>query len=273
MNDLFTIGEISKHQNISRQTLIFYDKIGLFRPAYVDPENGYRYYSAAQLDYLDTICIMKKFGFSLDEIKAHMKSYTLDTSLIALRKQLTIIDRQIKDLQLIKSRVTHRCAQLEQSASIHSGSAAVSVETVKSQHLLLQEVASPYTLEAVSIATKQCFVRSFKDQLPIFFQSGAIVPLSRIQEGRYTEAPSPFCRLKKAVFRVLSNCPPDGARSRTTRVTISPSGRPTSAFWSTAAAINSKSFRTPTSLRSTTIYPPATNPSTSRRSCSTSNSA
>ena len=69
MNDLFTIGEISKHQNISRQTLIFYDKIGLFRPAYVDPENGYRYYSAAQLDYLDTICIMKKFGFSLDEIK------------------------------------------------------------------------------------------------------------------------------------------------------------------------------------------------------------
>ena len=47
MNDLFTIGEISKHQNISRQTLIFYDKIGLFRPAYVDPENGYRYYSAA----------------------------------------------------------------------------------------------------------------------------------------------------------------------------------------------------------------------------------
>ena len=81
MNDLFTIGEISKHQNISRQTLIFYDKIGLFRPAYVDPENGYRYYSAAQLDYLDTICIMKKFGFSLDEIKAHMKSYTLDTSL------------------------------------------------------------------------------------------------------------------------------------------------------------------------------------------------
>ena len=52
MNDLFTIGEISKHQNISRQTLIFYDKIGLFRPAYVDPENGYRYYSAAQLDDL-----------------------------------------------------------------------------------------------------------------------------------------------------------------------------------------------------------------------------
>lgn len=77
MKDLFSIGELSKHQNISRQTLIFYDKIGLFHPAYVDPENGYRYYSSKQLDDLDTICIMKKIGFSLDEIKAHMKAIRL----------------------------------------------------------------------------------------------------------------------------------------------------------------------------------------------------
>ena len=81
---------------------------------------------------------------------------------------------------------------------IRESSAAGSVETVKSQHRLLQEVASPYTLEAVSIATKQCFVRSFKDQLPIFFQSGAIVPLSRIQEGRYTEASFAFLPIEKS---------------------------------------------------------------------------
>ena len=31
MKNLFSIGELSKLQNISRQTLIFYDKIGLFR--------------------------------------------------------------------------------------------------------------------------------------------------------------------------------------------------------------------------------------------------
>ena len=100
MNKYFSIGELSKHQNISRQTLIFYDKIGLFKPAYVDPLNGYRYYSANQLDVLDTICVMKKVGFSLDEIKNHMKNYNLDSSLIAMRKQLTIIDNQIKELNM-----------------------------------------------------------------------------------------------------------------------------------------------------------------------------
>lgn len=102
MNNYFSIGELSKLQNISRQTLIFYDKIGLFTPAYIDPENGYRYYNANQLDYLDTICIMKKIGFSLEEIKEHMKNYTLDSSVIALRKQLTIIQNQIQELELIK---------------------------------------------------------------------------------------------------------------------------------------------------------------------------
>ena len=63
MDHLFSIGELSKYQNISKQTLIFYDKIGLFRPAYVDPNNGYRYYSSAQIDRLDTILIMKRSDF------------------------------------------------------------------------------------------------------------------------------------------------------------------------------------------------------------------
>ena len=111
MKNLFSIGELSKLQNISRQTLIFYDKIGLFRPAYTDPDNGYRYYSSSQLDYLDTICIMKRIGFSLNEIKAHMKSFRIENSIAALRKQLSTINHQIEELQMIKNRVEHRCLQ------------------------------------------------------------------------------------------------------------------------------------------------------------------
>ena len=64
MEDYFSIGELSRYQNISKQTLIFYDKLGLFQPAYVDPNNGYRYYTARQLDELDTILILKKSGLS-----------------------------------------------------------------------------------------------------------------------------------------------------------------------------------------------------------------
>lgn len=197
MKKFFSIGEVARQQNISRQTLLFYDRIGLFRPAYVDPDNGYRYYSAEQLEYLDTICIMKRIGFSLEEIRTHMKSYDLAQSVAALRRQSTEIDRQIRELQMIKSRVEHRCAQLEHAAAIRTHSTSVTVETVREQYLLLQPVRAPYTLEQVSIATKECFVRSFREQLPIFFQSGAIVPYENIVAGRYTEAAFAFLPIEK----------------------------------------------------------------------------
>lgn len=208
--NLFSIGELSKQQHISRQTLIFYDRIGLFSPAYVDPENGYRYYSASQLDYLDTICIMKKIGFSLDEIREHMKNYTLDSSIVALRKQLNIIERQIQDLQLIRSRVEHRCLQLEHAAAVYNKN-TVSLEEVKPQYLLLEEVAEPHSLEMVSMATKKCFVRASTEKLPVFFQSGAIVPLENIRHGRYTEAshvflPIEHCALPDIVALPAGKC-------------------------------------------------------------------
>ena len=113
MENLFSIGEVSKYQNISKQTLIFYDKIGLFRPAYVDPQNGYRYYSASQLDDLDAILIMKKIGFPLSRIREHMQTYNIESSLETLNSKLSVIDEQIKELQLIRSRVQQRCEQME----------------------------------------------------------------------------------------------------------------------------------------------------------------
>lgn len=197
MKNLFSIGEIAKQQDISRQTLIFYDKIGLFCPAYVDPDNGYRYYSSGQLDYLDTICVMKKIGFSLEEIKSYMKGYTIDNSIAALRKQLTVIDSQITQLQMVKSRVEHRCRELEHVVSIRDSRELVTQETLRCQYLLLQEVAPPYSLEDVSLATKYCFVRSFKEQLPVYFQSGAVIPYERIQQGKYTEASHVFLPIEK----------------------------------------------------------------------------
>lgn len=198
MKQLFSIGELAKLQNISRQTLIFYDKIGLFCPAYIDPENGYRYYSINQLDNLDAICIMKKIGFSLNEIKENMKSFTSDRSIVALRKQLTSINRQIEELQLIKTRVEHRCQQIERSMDIKDRADLVSVGYVDAQSILIQKVPAPYTLEMVSIVTKECFVRAAKEHLPIFFQSGAIVPYQNILKGIYTEASHAFLSIEKS---------------------------------------------------------------------------
>lgn len=196
MKGYFTIGEIAKQQNISRQTLIFYDKIGLFHPSYIDEENGYRYYSAKQLDYLDTICIMKKIGFSLEEIKDFMKGYTIEDTITALNRQLASIEEKIKELVMIKSRIDHRLKQLESVLSIGDDS-KVMIGEVKEEYLLIEEVAPPYTMEEISLATKKCFTRSFKEHLPIYFQSGVIVPYEKIVSEKYIEASYAFLPIEK----------------------------------------------------------------------------
>ena len=192
MEDFFSIGELSKYQNISKQTLIFYDKTGLFRPAYVDPNNGYRYYSASQLDELDTILILKKSGLSLQRIKELLEHYTTGSSLKVLRDQLGVLDEQMKELRLIRSRLAQRCNQLE-SVKLHKGTVQEPhVEHTPVQYILTRPVEPPYSLRETSIATKQCFAQSFQAHLPIFFQSGVIVPYDRIVNGHCTEAAFAF---------------------------------------------------------------------------------
>ena len=197
MDNYFSIGELSKYQNISNQTLIYYDKIGLFCPAYVDPDNGYRYYSTGQIDKLDTILIMKKIGFSLKEIREYMKDYTIDSSLVVLRRQLTVIRQQIRELRLIENRLSHRCSQMEQAKGYIKKEVSVIVENVPSQYILLEKVDAPYSMREISIATKQCFAGAFKDSLPVFFECGVIVPLERIISGRCTQASHAFLPIEK----------------------------------------------------------------------------
>ncbi len=196
MDNLFSIGELSKYQNISKQTLIFYDKLGLFKPAFVDPNNGYRYYSASQLDELDTILILKKCGLSLQRIQELLSHYTTESSLKVLKGQLGVIDRKMEDLRLIRSRLAQRCSQLE-NAELHKEKEGPHMAKIPIQWILTKPVEPPYTLREVSIATKQCFAQAFQEKLPIFFQSGVSVPLERIQNGHYTEASLAFLPTEK----------------------------------------------------------------------------
>lgn len=190
MRNMFSAGELAKYQNISKQTLLFYDKIGLFKPAFTDPDNGYRYYSADQLDHLDTILIMKKIGFSLQEIRAHMAAFTTENSLVFLRQQLTVIDQKLKELSLIKNRLEHRCAEVEHAAFCTDTTPLLSV--MGPVHILYHTIEKPYSTTEVSLATKQCYSQALRDDLPIFFQCGVSIPLDHIRSGHFLEATTAF---------------------------------------------------------------------------------
>ena len=66
------IGEFAAFCDISVRALHLYDRIGLFKPAYVDDNSGYRYYLPKQMQELNTIISYRKVGFSLQDIRELM---------------------------------------------------------------------------------------------------------------------------------------------------------------------------------------------------------
>ncbi len=65
---MFKISEFSKLSQISAKTLRYYDRIGLLKPSQIDPDTGYRYYSASQLQRVNHIYTLKDLGFKLEQI-------------------------------------------------------------------------------------------------------------------------------------------------------------------------------------------------------------
>jgi DNA-binding transcriptional MerR regulator len=65
---LFKISEFSRLSKVSLKALRYYDHIGMLKPRTVDPDTGYRYYSADQLLELNRIFMYKELGFTLPQI-------------------------------------------------------------------------------------------------------------------------------------------------------------------------------------------------------------
>ena len=67
---MLQIGEFSKICQVSVKTLHHYDKTGLLAPIEVDRLTGYRFYQLEQIDTMNYIQRLKRYGFSLEEIQS-----------------------------------------------------------------------------------------------------------------------------------------------------------------------------------------------------------
>jgi len=108
-----SISKMAEIHNISRQTLIFYDKIGLFCPVKID-EKGYRYYSPYQIPFLREICFLKNAGIKLEVIRDHIRNRNTNTAISLLESHREQIDREIAQLMEAK-RVIEKRTQVYKS--------------------------------------------------------------------------------------------------------------------------------------------------------------
>ena len=107
-NHLYRIGMFAQMNHITVKTLRFYEEQGLLSPAYVEEENGYRYYTLDQMAGIHQITALKQAGFTLDEIKQihsgeaketllQKKKSRLLSRIAELTRQIAVIDSYLLD--------------------------------------------------------------------------------------------------------------------------------------------------------------------------------
>ena len=67
-SELLTIGELARASGLSASALRFYDRSGVLRPAYVDPDTGYRWYLAGQVRPARVVATLRRVAMPLAEI-------------------------------------------------------------------------------------------------------------------------------------------------------------------------------------------------------------
>lgn len=97
---MLQIGEFSRICQVSVKTLHHYDRIGLLVPAKVDRFTGYRYYQREQIDTLNYIQRLKRYGFSLEEIQNILALSDNNELRNALQRQLEKLRRQQEELAM-----------------------------------------------------------------------------------------------------------------------------------------------------------------------------
>ncbi len=97
---MLSIGEFSRICQVSVKTLHYYDRIGLLKPIKVDTFTGYRYYSRQQMEQMLFIQRLKRYGFTLEEI----------------RELLSCTERSILSSKLLrqKEKLIHKLKETEQ---------------------------------------------------------------------------------------------------------------------------------------------------------------
>lgn len=102
-DSLYRIGMFAAMNHVTIKALRYYAEQELLVPAYVDRENGYRYYKLSQTADLHQILALKESGFTLEDIRKVREGK--DAGDILLQKKAEIINQMAE--------LTYKLAQLE----------------------------------------------------------------------------------------------------------------------------------------------------------------
>lgn len=110
---LLTIGEFSKLAETHIKSLRYYDQIGVLKPAYIDPNTNYRYYTFQQLGTLDAIKTCIELNIPLKDFSSYTEnsgnvihvSKLLEQGKRIANEKINAIREGIKNIEMLQHEI------------------------------------------------------------------------------------------------------------------------------------------------------------------------
>lgn len=179
---LLTIGQFAALHGINKKTLMWYDQIGLFQPAYIHPENGYRYYSYYQSSILETILLLRELDVSIDEIQEFMHSRSAASLERLLGEKIAELERTMAHLRAVRKTLVNHRRNMQTLLSMDLSEISL-VE--KEERRLVTVDISPETsfdrqVEMITAETRKYQLRRLHDA-----SYGAMIPAAELYRGNF----------------------------------------------------------------------------------------
>lgn len=121
MSQYMSIGKVSKQKNVSIKSLRYYDQIGILKPAFVNTETNYRYYTPDQLYLLDAITVCIKLGIPLKDLNRYVEHDSINLQKLLYDGKI-LAEQKILDI--------HNCLGTLQETLQNMGSAVTGMAKI-----------------------------------------------------------------------------------------------------------------------------------------------
>lgn len=178
-----SISEFAALMGTSRQTLIYYDRIGLLPPARVDPHTGYRRYDRRQIGVLSLIQTLSGLGVPLAEIRHELAGVSPGRMEAVLRRQRQVLRAEREKLRRREAMIGLRLAQIAESRAAREGTAALVRETEPVPLFVSGPVHCPKSAVPDRLVV-DFYAAADRQGLPMGYPMGYLVSAADIAAGR-----------------------------------------------------------------------------------------
>ena len=218
-----TIGQFAAMHGINKKTLMWYDEIGLFHPAAIHPENGYRYYNYHQSPVLETILLLRELDVSIKEIQEFMENRSAASLKCLLEHKITELDHNITHLEAVRKTLCNHHQNMDTLLTMDLSE--ISVLQKEERCLITVDINKDTSFEEdVEMITAE----TEKYQLGRLHHAsyGSMIPVANLQNGSFHDYSKLFIEIP---FLTLQNQkePHDGPENN---LHIQPGGKYLRAF-------------------------------------------